>query len=109
VALRAGLEAIQKLGAASVADKTIVDAFVPALTAVDGVALEDQEAIVGEAEIAAAVFNHLGAPVGAVGVAGPVERLLADGPAPDVVAAVRETARSLSREMGAGRVSARAR
>jgi dihydroxyacetone kinase-like protein len=33
VALRAGLEAIQNLGAASVGDKTIVDAFVPALAA----------------------------------------------------------------------------
>ena len=74
-----------------------------------GVALEDQEAIVGEAEIAATVFNHAGAPVGAIGVAGPVERLLGDGPSPHLVAAVRETARSLSREMGAGRLSARAR
>lgn len=74
-----------------------------------GVALEDQEAIVGEAEIAATVFNHAGAPVGAIGVAGPVERLLSDGPSPHLVAAVRETARSLSREMGAGRLSARAR
>ncbi len=33
VALRAGLEAIQKLGAAAVGDKTIVDAFVPGLAA----------------------------------------------------------------------------
>ncbi len=33
VALRAGLEAIHKLGAAAVGDKTIVDAFVPALAA----------------------------------------------------------------------------
>jgi len=33
VALRAGLEAIQRLGAAAVGDKTIVDAFVPALAA----------------------------------------------------------------------------
>lgn len=33
VALRAGLEAIQKLGAAAVGDKTIVDAFAPALAA----------------------------------------------------------------------------
>jgi DNA-binding IclR family transcriptional regulator len=77
--------------------------------AVRGVAIEDQEAIVGEAEIAAAVFDHAGGPIGAIGVAGPVERLLHDGPAPDVVAAVRETARSLSRDMGAGRVSARTR
>jgi DNA-binding IclR family transcriptional regulator len=74
-----------------------------------GVAFEDQEAIVGEAEIAATVFDHGGAPVGAIGVAGPVERLLSDGPSPHVVAAVRETARSLSREMGAGRLSVRAR
>ena len=33
VALRAALEAIQKLGAAAVGDKTIVDAFVPGLAA----------------------------------------------------------------------------
>lgn len=74
-----------------------------------GVAVEDQEAIVGEAEIAAPVFNQVGIPVGAIGVAGPVERLLDEGPAAEVVAAVRDTARSLSREMGAGRESARAR
>lgn len=74
-----------------------------------GVAIEDQEAILGEAEIAATVFDHAGMPVGAIGVAGPVERLLADGPAPDVIAAVRATAGSLSRDMGAGRLSARAR
>ena len=55
------------------------------------------------------MFNYAGVPVGAIGVAGPVERLRGDGPSPQLVAAVRETARSLSREMGAGRLSARAR
>ncbi|MFB3739249.1 MAG: IclR family transcriptional regulator [Candidatus Velamenicoccus archaeovorus] len=74
-----------------------------------GVAVEDQEAIVGEAEVAAPVFDHLGAPVGAIGVAGPVERLLQGGPSREVVAAVREVARSLSRDMGAGRFTARVR
>lgn len=74
-----------------------------------GVAVEDQEAIVGEAEIAAPVFDHLGVPVGAIGVAGPVERLLPDGPRPDIVAAVKEVARGLSRDMGAGRHVARLR
>jgi DNA-binding IclR family transcriptional regulator len=75
----------------------------------EGVAVEDQEAIVGEAEIAAPVFDHLGLPAGAIGVAGPVERLLRDGPSREVVAAVREVARSLSRDMGAGRFTARVR
>lgn len=74
----------------------------------DGIAVEDQEAIVGEAEIAAAVFDHRGHPAGAIGVVGPVERLIAEaGPSPSLVAAVRETARGLSRDMGAGRLAAR--
>jgi DNA-binding IclR family transcriptional regulator len=71
-----------------------------------GVAVEDQEAIVGEAGVAAALFDHRGAVVGAIGVAGPVERLLPDGSAADVVAAVKEAARGLSRELGAGRQAA---
>jgi DNA-binding IclR family transcriptional regulator len=72
-----------------------------------GAAFEDQEAIVGEAEIAAPVFDHRGAPAGSIGVVGPVERLAPDGPPPALVAAVKETARGLSREMGAGRLAAR--
>jgi DNA-binding IclR family transcriptional regulator len=68
-----------------------------------GVAVEDQEAIVGEAGIAAALFDHRGAVVGAIGLAGPVERLLPDGPVAEMVAAVKEAARGLSRELGAGR------
>lgn len=74
----------------------------------EGIAIDDQEGIVGEAEIAAPVFDRLGLPVGSIGVAGPVERLLDPQPAREVVAAVREVARSLSRDMGAGRLSARA-
>jgi DNA-binding IclR family transcriptional regulator len=69
-----------------------------------GAAIEDQEAVLGEAEIAAPVFGREG-PVGAIGVAGPAERLVPEGPAPDVVAAVREVARRLSKDMG-GRVVA---
>jgi DNA-binding IclR family transcriptional regulator len=78
-----------------------------AVVAHEGVAVEDQEAIVGEAEIAAPVFDHLGAVVGSVGVVGPVERLLRDGARSELVAAVKETARGLSRDMGAGRRAAR--
>jgi DNA-binding IclR family transcriptional regulator len=72
-----------------------------------GVAVEDQEAVVGEAEIASPVFDHRGDPAGAIGVVGPVERLLPDGPAPALIAAVREAGRGLSRDMGAGRLAAR--
>jgi DNA-binding IclR family transcriptional regulator len=71
-----------------------------------GVAVEDQEAIVGEAGVAAALFDNRGVVVGAIGLAGPVERLLPDGPAADAVAAVKEAARGLSRELGAGRLVA---
>jgi DNA-binding IclR family transcriptional regulator len=72
-----------------------------------GIAVEDQEAVVGEAEIASPVFDHRGQPAGAIGVVGPVERLLPDGPAPALVAAVKEAGRGLSRDMGAGRFAAR--
>jgi DNA-binding IclR family transcriptional regulator len=68
-----------------------------------GAAIEDQEAIVGEAGIAAAVFDGAGRVPGALGITGPVERLIPDGPAPDLVAAVRECARGLSRDLGARR------
>ena len=74
----------------------------------EGTALEDQEAIVGEAEIAAPVFDHMGHSTGAIGVVGPVERLVHDGRAASaLVAAVRETSRGLSRDMGAGRTRTR--
>jgi len=66
-----------------------------------GVAVDDQEAIVGEAGIAAAVFDASGEAVGAIGITGPVERLVPDGPARQLLAAVRETARGLSRDLGA--------
>jgi DNA-binding IclR family transcriptional regulator len=75
--------------------------------AVAGVAFEDQEAIVGEAEIAVPVFDHRGHPVGAIGVVGPVERLMPDGPAHTLVAATKEAGRGLSRDMGADRFAAR--
>ena len=74
----------------------------------DGIAVEDQEAIIGEAEIAAPIFDHHGHAVGAVGVVGPVERLLVEGsPRAELAAAVKEAARGLSRDISGGRVYAR--
>jgi DNA-binding IclR family transcriptional regulator len=67
-----------------------------------GYAIEDGEAAIGDAGIAAPVFDRDGV-IGAIGLVGPVERLLADGTREAHVVAVRETARMLSRELGAGR------
>ena len=76
----------------------------------EGIAVEDQEAIIGEAEIASPVIGHTGLAVGAVGVVGPAERLLVGGsPRPDLATAVREIARGLSRDMSRGRVYERRR
>jgi DNA-binding IclR family transcriptional regulator len=78
----------------------------PALDVVTaaGVAVDDQEAIVGEAGIAAPVFDASGRVAGGLGITGPADRLVPDGPVPDLVAAVRECARGLSRDLGARRL-----
>lgn len=94
--------------------RTIVapEALRDALEAIrrEGVAIEDQEAVIGEAEVAAPVLDHAGHPVGAIGVVGPVERLLPGGRSrDDVVAAVKEVARGLSRDLGGVRRFARGR
>jgi DNA-binding IclR family transcriptional regulator len=71
-----------------------------------GIAIEDQEAILGEGEIAAAALDHRGRTVGAIGVVGPSDRLHPSSPTPDLVRAVKDAARGLSREMGAARFAA---
>ena len=76
----------------------------------EGVAVEDEEAVIGEAEVASAVLDHDGHPVGAIGVAGPVEHLLPQGRArDDVLTAVKHAARGLSRDLGGVRRFARSR
>jgi DNA-binding IclR family transcriptional regulator len=94
--------------------RTIVDADelrrVLEVVRIDGVAVEDQEAVIGEAEVASPIFDHDGHPVGAIGVVGPVERLLPGGEPPaEIAAAVKEIARGLSRELGGVRRYARGR
>jgi DNA-binding IclR family transcriptional regulator len=71
-----------------------------------GIAIEDQEAIVGEAELAAPVIDHRGHPIGAIGVVGASERLAPGAPSEMLVTAVRDAARGLSGAMG-GRAGAR--
>ena len=74
-----------------------------------GYALEDQESALGDAGIAAPVFNRAGGVAGAIGIVGPVERLFDESARQEHVVAVREVARHLSRELGAGRGTTRAR
>jgi DNA-binding IclR family transcriptional regulator len=68
-----------------------------------GYALENQEATVGDAGIAAPIVSREGTVAGAIGLVGPVERLLATGARDELVRAVVESARSVSRDLGAGR------
>ncbi|MEU3824001.1 IclR family transcriptional regulator [Streptomyces sp. NPDC029080] len=72
-----------------------------------GYAVESQEATLGDAGIAAPVFDRCGAVAGAIGLVGPVERLLAEPAREAHAIATRETARNLSRELGAFRVGGR--
>jgi len=71
-----------------------------------GYAIEAGEAAIGDAGIAAPVLDRDGV-VGAIGLVGPVERLLDGGRRDDYAVAVRETARVLSRDMGAARPAVR--
>ncbi|MGP9021783.1 IclR family transcriptional regulator [Streptomyces sp. BR1] len=58
----------------------------------------------GVASVAAPIFDRRRMPVGAVGVTGAVERVCKAGEVrSDLVAAVRDCARSVSRDLGAGR------
>jgi DNA-binding IclR family transcriptional regulator len=87
--------------------RTVIDpqALRKALTATGerGYAVEDQEATLGDAGLAAPVFDWSGRVVGAMGIVGPADRLLAAGRQAQLVDAVRSTARALSRDLGAGR------
>ena len=112
-AANGGLEELLDGERARLTGRTVVDAgdLRRALDRIrhDGVAIEDQEAVIGEAEIAAPVFGHDAHAVGAIGVVGPVERLLPGGePDEEVLAAVKEAARGLSRDLAGVRRYVRA-
>ncbi len=68
-----------------------------------GYAVEDQEATVGDAGVAAPIVNREGGVVGSMGVVGPAERLLAPSAREELARAVVESARSVSRDLGADR------
>jgi DNA-binding IclR family transcriptional regulator len=67
-----------------------------------GWAADVEELVDGEASYAAAIKDRRGVTVGAIGISGPVERLLRDGqPFAELVSYVREAARAVSRDLGA--------
>jgi DNA-binding IclR family transcriptional regulator len=67
-----------------------------------GWAADIGELVNGEVSCAAPILDRRGVTVGAMGVSGPPDRLLAARqPRGDVVAFVREAARAVSRELGA--------
>lgn len=70
----------------------------------NGWAAEREEAVIGEASLAAPIFDRRGEAAGAIGVVGPVERIY-DGraPRPELVTHVRDAARAISRDLGGGR------
>ncbi|MGW0996107.1 IclR family transcriptional regulator [Streptomyces sp. NPDC002520] len=78
------------------------------VTRARGYAADVEETWEGVASIAAPIHDRRRMPVGAVGITGAVERLCRDGEAghevrPELIAAVRDCARAVSRDLGAGR------
>ena len=72
-----------------------------AMTRHRGYAVEAHAATLGEAGIAAPVVDESGRPIGAIGLVGPVERVLADERLKGIVEAVWSTAQALSQDLGA--------
>ncbi|MEU5582203.1 IclR family transcriptional regulator [Streptomyces huasconensis] len=74
------------------------------LTRARGYAADIEETWEGIASVAAPIHDRRRMPVGAVGVTGAVERVCKDGELrPELIAAVRDCARAVSRDLGAGR------
>jgi len=74
-----------------------------ALVRRQGYAVEDEEATVGDAGIAAPILGRDGMVAGAIGVVGAADRLLVPATRQELARAVQEAARAISRDLGAGR------
>jgi DNA-binding IclR family transcriptional regulator len=68
-----------------------------------GYAVEREEALLGEGGVAAPIFDRRTEPIGAVGIAGPKQRLLRRAKLEETASAVVEAARGISRDLGAPR------
>jgi DNA-binding IclR family transcriptional regulator len=69
---------------------------------VRGWAADVEELVEGEVSLAAPIQDRRGATVGAIGISGPIERLAnSEGPRSELISYVRESARAVSRDLGA--------
>jgi DNA-binding IclR family transcriptional regulator len=68
-----------------------------------GYAVENEEATVGDAGLAAPIIGREGVVAGAIGLVGPAERILDRAAQAGLARAVVESARCISRDLGAGR------
>jgi DNA-binding IclR family transcriptional regulator len=66
-----------------------------------GYAIEREEAVLGEAGLAAPIFDRTGEVIGSVGIAAPGERLAKRRIEREIAPAVLEAARGISRDLGA--------
>ncbi|HZB77310.1 MAG TPA: IclR family transcriptional regulator [Solirubrobacteraceae bacterium] len=86
---------------ATITDRDALEAELRAVSE-RGWAEDVEELVVGEASLAAPIEDRRGVTVGAIGISGPVERLINGGASrTDLVSYVRETARAVSRDLGA--------
>ena len=69
---------------------------------VRGWAADVEELVEGEVSLAAPIQDRRGVTVGAIGISGPIERLAeGEDPRSDLISYVRESARAVSRDLGA--------
>lgn len=93
----------ERLTARTVTDLEQFEAILE-LTRSRGWAADVEETWEGVAAVAAPIHDRRRMPVGAIALTGAVERLCEDGEIrPELITAVRECARSVSRDVGAGR------
>ena len=86
---------------ATITERAALEAELRAVTE-RGWADDVEELVAGECSVAAPIEDRRGVTVGAIGISGPVERLTENGSArTDLVSFVRETARAVSRDLGA--------
>ncbi|HEX5620734.1 MAG TPA: IclR family transcriptional regulator [Solirubrobacteraceae bacterium] len=99
-------EAVIEAGLTSFTPATMVDADVLRAelneVRVRGWAADVEELVGGEVSLAAPIQDRRGATVGAIGISGPIERLAnTEGPRSELISYVRESARAVSRDLGA--------